>query len=360
MRYDRILWILMLGWLLMQPEGLATAQHCECRIGQADVALVRARMRSGLYDPKSMTRSSELVAVQIKWHVLSDSSGNTSIDDTTLDYYLARLSQAFAPAGLEFCADPVIDFITDDLLFGNVQNTYELRTVNATDHAIDVYWCPSIQGGGLCGSSSYTFSPVQGLVMQTSCQDATDVSAILIHEVGHYFDLFHTHEINWGFDCPNGTQCAEVGDLVCDTAPSKNMFFETCVDPVDCSLRLDVSSCIDGYPEPLCDGAPYLESETTNFMSYSPVHCLLEFTPGQYDRIKATYWNLRPELQGVVCPVPEPCPGDLTQDGTVNGGDIALILSRWGSTDEEADLDDSGVVNGGDLAVMLNSWGPCW
>lgn len=359
MKHDRILWALILGWLLMQPAAPAAAQYCECHIGPADVTLVRTRMQAGLYEPNPVARSSELTVVQIKWHVLTDTSGNTSIDAETLENYLATLSQAFAPAGLEFCADSEIDFISDDELFENVQSTYSLLTMNSTDHAIDVYWCPSLQGGGLCGTSSYTFSPVQGVAVQTSCQGATDVSKVFIHEIGHYFDLFHTHEIQWGFDCPNGTLCSEVGDLVCDTAPSLNMFFETCVDPADCSLRSDVSVCIDGYPEPLCDGAPYLESDTTNFMSYSPVHCLLEFTPGQYDRINATYWNLRPELQGGKCAGAGPCRADITKDGLVNGEDIAIILSQWGTGDRHADLDDSGMVDGGDLALMLSSWGVC-
>ena len=360
MRYDRMLLAMMLGWVLMQPGALATAQRCECHLDQSHVELVRERMRLGVYDSGSITRPTEFMVVQVKWHVLTDTSGNASIDATTLDDYLVRLSQAFAPAGIEFCADPEIDFISDNTLFANVQNTYELRTLNSTEDAIDVYWCPSVQGGGLCGSSSYTFSPVQGVVMQTSCQGAKDVSGVLIHEIGHYFDLFHTHELNWGFDCPNGTLCSEVGDLVCDTAPSRNMLFETCVDPTDCSLRTDESSCIEGYPEPLCDGSPFLESETRNFMSYSPVHCLLEFTPGQYDRMNATYWNLRPELQAGECSQVDRCPADLTEDGLVNGGDIAVILTQWGTEDDQADLDGSGTVNGADLAVMLNSWGLCW
>ena len=337
----------------------ATAQRCETPLQAGDIELVRERMAIGLYATMAETRSQQLERVKIKWHVLTDSLGNTAVDEDTLGYYLARLSNAFLPAGIEFCADPEIDFIRDDLLFMNVESTYQLRVMNVDPEAINIYWCPSIYDGQLCGSSSYSFSPIQGIVMQSSCQGEADVSGILIHETGHYFDLFHTHETGWGFDCPNGDACATTGDLVCDTAPSKNLLFDTCVDPADCSLLIEVDSCISGYPAPLCDGSPYLESEVTNYMSYSPPSCLLEFSPGQCQRIYATYRNLRPELNMNSCQGYEPCPADLDGDGFVGGQDIAFILSDWGMVQSDSDLDGSGMVGGGDIAVLLNNWGSC-
>lgn len=54
-----------------------------------------------------------------------------------------------------------------------------------------------------------------------------------------------------------------------------------------------------------------------------------------------------------------PVAADLNADGLVNGGDLAMLLSAWGSTGPAAggaDLDGSGTVNGGDLAVLLAAW----
>ena len=359
MRCDhRLIGVLIATYCAVLP-AVANAQRCEVHLDADDIQLVRDRMEQGLYrvDPAAMIQ--ELDRVEIKWHVLTDSMGNQAVDETTLEYYLDRLSDAFLPAGIEFCADPEIDYISDDELFADVQSTYQLRVMNPSPHAINIYWCPSISGGQLCGSSSYSFGPIQGIVMQTTCLGETDVASILIHETGHYFDLFHTHEIGWGFDCPDGAACETSGDLVCDTAPSKNVSFETCVDPSNCSLRLDVESCVSGYPPPLCDGSLYLESEVANYMSYSPVHCLVEFTPGQYQRIKATYLNLRPELQSPACPTTVLCRGDLTGDARVDGQDLSFLLSEWGFDEEAYDLDGSGSVDGGDIAVMLNNWGEC-
>ncbi len=51
-------------------------------------------------------------------------------------------------------------------------------------------------------------------------------------------------------------------------------------------------------------------------------------------------------------------PGDLNFDGMVNGTDIAILLSVWGSNGAgtSADLNGDGVVNGSDLATLLSNW----
>ena len=51
-------------------------------------------------------------------------------------------------------------------------------------------------------------------------------------------------------------------------------------------------------------------------------------------------------------------PADLKSSGTVDGADLAILLSQWGAgASSPADLTDEGVVNGGDLAVLLGDWG---
>lgn len=49
-------------------------------------------------------------------------------------------------------------------------------------------------------------------------------------------------------------------------------------------------------------------------------------------------------------------PGDLNNDGIVNGADLSIMLSAWGTADPVADLDGSGNVDGGDLAILLSNW----
>ena len=47
-------------------------------------------------------------------------------------------------------------------------------------------------------------------------------------------------------------------------------------------------------------------------------------------------------------------PGDLDHDCSISGGDIGILLSRWGTDDPEADLDGSGLVDGADFGFLLS------
>ena len=52
-----------------------------------------------------------------------------------------------------------------------------------------------------------------------------------------------------------------------------------------------------------------------------------------------------------------PCPGDLNNDGTINGADLGLIIAMWGTAD--GDLTGDGTTNGADLGLLIAGWGLC-
>lgn len=59
------------------------------------------------------------------------------------------------------------------------------------------------------------------------------------------------------------------------------------------------------------------------------------------------------------------CPGDVNQDGFVNGFDLLLVLSEWGKSCTHywdpcfADANYSGRVDGADVLFVLSHWGQC-
>jgi hypothetical protein len=55
------------------------------------------------------------------------------------------------------------------------------------------------------------------------------------------------------------------------------------------------------------------------------------------------------------------CPSDINASGSVDGGDLAILLSAWGPVKpgHVADIVSDGIVNGADLAIMLGEWGVC-
>ena len=82
-----------------------------------------------------------------------------------------------------------------------------------------------------------------------------------------------------------------------------------------------------------------------------PFFIAFDFESGEAARQEAIDWIAAHLLD-------PPCPGDLDGDGTIGGGDLAVLLAGWGGS--TPDLDGDGVVGGSDLAVLLSSWGePC-
>ncbi len=55
-------------------------------------------------------------------------------------------------------------------------------------------------------------------------------------------------------------------------------------------------------------------------------------------------------------PPPPPNPADINHDGAVNGFDMTILLSAWGTLGGDADIDRSGLVDGLDMTVVLSSW----
>jgi polyhydroxybutyrate depolymerase len=62
------------------------------------------------------------------------------------------------------------------------------------------------------------------------------------------------------------------------------------------------------------------------------------------------------DLDGVIDCGGESIPGDLNGDDQVNGADLGLFLTRWGTNDSDADTNGNGSVEGADLGILLLNW----
>ncbi len=49
-------------------------------------------------------------------------------------------------------------------------------------------------------------------------------------------------------------------------------------------------------------------------------------------------------------------PADVNNDGRVDGIDLAIVLSAWGTSNGQADINDDQLVDGVDLALVLAAW----
>jgi hypothetical protein len=53
------------------------------------------------------------------------------------------------------------------------------------------------------------------------------------------------------------------------------------------------------------------------------------------------------------------CVGDINGNAEVDGADLGILLSDWGTVDPDSNLDGLGSVDGADLGLLLANWGPC-
>jgi hypothetical protein len=51
------------------------------------------------------------------------------------------------------------------------------------------------------------------------------------------------------------------------------------------------------------------------------------------------------------------CPADLNDDGTVNTGDLLILLGWWGTP--HGDINGDGDTDTADLLALLAAWGQC-
>jgi hypothetical protein len=52
------------------------------------------------------------------------------------------------------------------------------------------------------------------------------------------------------------------------------------------------------------------------------------------------------------------CVGDLNNNGSIDGGDLTILLGAWGSN-AGGDLNNDGITDGADLTMLLGAWGDC-
>ncbi len=64
-------------------------------------------------------------------------------------------------------------------------------------------------------------------------------------------------------------------------------------------------------------------------------------------------------VERFVCASSTPCSGDVNGDGAVDGADLGLLLTAWGSANKSADINGDGAVDGADLGLLLTAWGSC-
>ncbi len=219
--------------------------------------------------------------IGITAHVVEEVEGAANIDIEDLYRELDQVNRYFTGTGLQFffCGSP--RFVRGTRAqYSYLQAARELNTKYHVANTINIFYLDDIGDSQLsiaaCGISTFPFSSSAAsrfIIMQKNC--STNGST-LAHEIGHFFGLLHTHETFQGRELADGSNCADAGDLICDT-------------PADPNLGLSpLSGCnyIGNFIDPV--GVAY-NPDPSNIMSYAPAACRQRFTEQQGDLMNFWY-----------------------------------------------------------------------
>ena len=276
-------------------------------------------------------RHSAVFTIPVVVHIIHQ-NGSENISDAQVQSAIQHLNDAFAHQGhygaagqgtnipIQFClaqrtpSNQATNGITRDVsgltAMGMETDDAALKNLNRWDprQYVNIWIVRDINskahGSGVAGYAYYASAhgaSFDGIVCEARYfgnSPANDV--VLIHEVGHYLNLYHTFEGG----CSNNN-CELEGDRVCDTPPDQAKH-TGCVYN-SCSTDSD-----DARPvNPLKTDANDL---TNNYLDYSPFSCQHAFTPGQSARMLAALQMVRASLldsPGCLPPCSQPIAADI-------------------------------------------------
>ena len=308
------------------------------------------------YEEEQITnilRTNDLLTIPIVFHIMHD-GGISNISESQVLNALDNLNEAFLPGNIEFClatqgpdGNP-----HSGINRVNVSEIYSHYTTNGVTGGISSPWCStSVRDDQMKDLSIWpkTFAYNVWIVNRIHSQSCTNTingyayiptnstivgdydgtvirfdrlggiepeplfnvwqnSGVLIHELGHGFNLYHTYH-NTG-SCADEINCNTQGDRVCDTPPT-------------------VEFAINSFCNPTPNTCPNMLYDNYMDNSYG---CDLFFTEGQIDRMRTSMQgSIRgPLLNSNACNGVS-CIWDLDGDGIIALSDLLILLSQWGN-----------------------------
>ena len=278
-------------------SGLRSAQQSS-NVGKSkqDVFIVNTENRCGTKDPSS-TWLKESSRVMSKWlankrlglnevssievetyfHVISDIEGsNVLVSDAQLQQQLDVLNDSYSPHGFSFSLKGTTR--TDNPIWytASISSTEQsdmkkaLRMGGAS--TLNVYFNKqeSLLGYANLPEDYEDFPEEDGVVINEGSLPGGEITGYnegktLVHEVGHWLGLEHTFRLG----------CNTKGDEIDDTPRE----------------RIPTKGC----PSRSKDSCPFRAGVDPihNYMDYSSDVCLIEFTAGQEERMKALWTEYR-------------------------------------------------------------------
>jgi hypothetical protein len=218
--------------------------------------------------------------INLIFHILSGEAMEGNVSDSVLLAQISVLNEAYRSTGLHFNVSEVRRYPASVYFAGGCFPTTEqgirMKAELAVNPArfVNIYTCklqlPYIAGYASLPNEFPEYDHQHGVIVDYGTLPGSapplDMGHTLVHELGHYFGLFHTFQGG----------CPEPGDGVADTPAEASAAF-------GCQAGRD--TCSEAGLDPI-----------SNFMDYSDDSCTNNFTTLQAVRMQASIAAFRPSL----------------------------------------------------------------
>lgn len=267
--------------LLIVP-ALATGQGggCGTLVSTAQVALENTINIPQVKPTESLQHLNLELSVTV--YVIKNNEGAAGITTEAIQSAIDRLNLAFQPVRLKFriCNTLYVDNYQFNTI--NASNEKNLTIQHYSKNTINLYFASDILDKNGAAVSGYALMPAE-------LKDAVFIDKDyiagneLIHQFGHFFNLYHTHEIIFGKELVTDVNCSKTGDRCCDT-------------PADPGIGGLIDNKCD-YTGNFKDSKNKFYIPTTNnYMSLGNDACRCVFTNDQFNRMIYSVLNQKKHL----------------------------------------------------------------
>jgi hypothetical protein len=208
-------------------------------------------------------------------YITKNDQGITGVDLPDLNQAFQEVNVAFDPVKIKFNINSVI--IIDNYTLDSIKQSASEEDIiirNYTANTINLYLVGFLRDKNNIDVCGYTYFPSASrdvLFIRKDCLSGR----FIIEQLGHFLNLYHTHETAFGMERVNESNCATAGDLCCDTYADPDL-----TDKV-------LSGCI--YSSQAKDPNNFFYAPSVNnYMSYTRPECKCFFSEQQYIRMLNT------------------------------------------------------------------------